>query len=264
VVVSDLPPLTTRCFMSTSQFLLDETNRLISAAGEKSVLVRVVGGLAIKIHHKAEHPFFAREYGDLDFVVPARQRREFESFMSTAGYSPHKQFNLLNGSQRQIYYHNETGMKVDIFIGAFAMCHKIPLEDRLHIHPVTIPLAELLLTKAQIIEFNRKDALDIASLLLNVDTGTNDEETINLNQISALCGNDWGLYKTTSINLKRMEEIVGGESAQLTESERGVIRKRIDDIVHTFASMPKSLAWQMRDKVGTRVRWYEEVEEVAR
>ncbi|HLA07362.1 MAG TPA: nucleotidyltransferase family protein [Anaerolineales bacterium] len=250
--------------MSTSQFLLDETHRLISEAQEKSILVRVVGGLAIKIHYKAEHPFFAREYGDLDFVVRGKQRREFESFMPTAGYSPHKQFNLLNGSRRQIYYHNETGMKADIFIGAFEMCHKIPLEERLHIHPVTIPLAELLLTKAQIIEFNRKDALDIASLFLNVETGDSDEETINLNQISALCGNDWGLYKTTSINLKRIEEIVGGESAQLTEPERGLIKKRIDDIQQTFTSMPKSIAWQMRDKVGTRVRWYEEVEEVAR
>ena len=27
---------------------------------------------------------------------------------------------------------------------------------------------------------------------------------------------------------------------------------------------PKSLSWQLRDKVGTRVRWYEEVEEVDR
>lgn len=252
------------CFMSTSQFLLDESRRLITAANEKSILLRLVGGLAIKIHHKTEHPFFAREYGDLDFVVSGRQRREFEVFMPAAGYSPHKQFNLLNGSQRQIYYHDDTEMKVDVFVGAFEMCHKIPLEDRLHIHPLTIPSAELLLTKAQIAELNRKDALDIASLLFNVEVGSEDEDRINLNQLSHLCGNDWGLYKTTSINLKRVEEIVSGESDQLTESDLGLIKERIGKILHTFASMPKSLAWQMRDKVGTRVRWYEEVEEVAR
>jgi hypothetical protein len=183
--------------------------------------------------------------------------------MPGLGYSPHKQFNLLNGAHRQIYYHDETGMKLDIFVGAFEMCHKIPLEDRLHIHAVTIPLAELLLTKAQIIEFNRKDALDIASLLLNVETGT-DDAGINLNRIAQLCGADWGLYKTTSINLKRVEQIVGAETIQLTDAERGVILKRIGDVLQAFVSMPKSLAWQMRDKVGTRVRWYEEVEEVAR
>ena len=155
-------------------------------------------------------------------------------------------------------------MKVDIFVGAFEMCHKIPLEGRLHIHPLTIPLAELLLTKAQIIEFNRKDALDIASLLLSVETGNTDDESINLDRLAQLCGNDWGLYKTTSINLKHVEQIIGEEKTQLAESDRNLIRKRIGEILHAFETMPKTLAWQMRDKVGTRVRWYEEVEEVAR
>lgn len=263
-MVSDFSLLTTVIFMSTSQFLLEETYRLISEASEKSILLRVVGGLAIKLHYKAEHPFFVRAYGDLDFVVDGKQRREFELFMPKAGYSPHKQFNLLNGAARQIYYHNDTGMKVDMFVGAFAMCHKIPLENRLHLHPLTIPPAELLLTKAQIIEFNRKDALDIASLLLFVETGSDDNEKINLNRIAQLCGNDWGLYKTTSINLKRVEEIVGEETPLLAESERSLIKRRIDEILKTFQTMPKSLAWQMRDKVGTRVRWFEEVEEVAR
>lgn len=251
-------------FMSNSKFLLDETNRLIAAANAESILLRVLGGLAIKIHHKSAHPLFDREYGDLDFVVAGRHRRLFETFMPAAGYSPHKQFNLLNGTTRQIYHHNETEMKVDIFVGAFEMCHKIPLEERLNLHPLTIPPVDLLLTKAQIAQLNRKDALDIASLLLFVETGFDDNEKINLNRIAQLCGNDWGLYKTTSINLQRVEEIVSEETLPLSASERSTIKKRIGDILQVFESMPKSLAWQMRDKVGTRVRWYVEVEEVAR
>lgn len=241
-----------------------EMNRLIAAANQESILMRVLGGLAIKVHRTGEHPTFTREYGDLDFVVAGKQRREFEAFMPHIGYAPHKQFNLLNGSERQIYYHNQTEMKIDIFVDTFAMCHKVPLEGRLHLHPVTIPLAELLLTKAQIAELNRKDALDIASLLLYAETGSDDEEKINLKRIAQLCGADWGLYKTTSINLKRVEEVISDEKVNLTEAERGSIKTRIAEILHTFATMPKSLAWQMRDKVGTRVRWYEEVEEVAR
>jgi hypothetical protein len=249
--------------MSILPDIYDEMNRLISAGQEKTILLRLLGGLAVKVHHKSDHPTFRREYGDLDFVVAGKQRREFEAFMPEVGYSAHKQFNLLNGAHRQIYYHNETEMKIDIFVGAFEMCHKIPLEDRLHVHPVTIPLAELLLTKAQIAELNRKDGLDIASLLLFNETG-NDDSKINLAQIAKLCGADWGLYKTASINLKRVDEIVSEEEVRLEESERNLIKKRIGEILQTFEAMPKSLAWQMRDKVGTRVRWYEEVEEVAR
>ena len=243
--------------------ILDEMHRLIDETNARDMFLRVLGGLAVKVHQKADHPTFRREFGDLDFVVAGKQRREFEAFMPEVGYSPHKQFNLLNGAHRQIYYHNETEMKIDIFVGAFEMCHKIPLEDRLHVHPVTIPLAELLLTKAQIAKLNRKDGLDIASLLFFNETGKDDSK-INLDQIAKLCGVDWGLYKTTSINLKRVEEIVSEENVQLEETERSLIQKRIREIQQTFESMPKSLAWQMRDKVGTRVRWYEEVEEVAR
>lgn len=250
--------------MSILPDIQSEMNRLIEAANAKSILMRVLGGLGIKVHRPVEHPAFVREYGDLDFVVTGKQRREFEVFMPEVGYSPHKQFNLLNGSERQIYFHNDTEMKIDIFVDTFSMCHKIPLDGRLHIHPVTIPLAELLLTKAQIVDLNRKDALDIASLLLYAETGPDDEAKISLKRIAQLCGADWGLYKTTSINLKRVEEVVSEEKVNLTEAERGLIKKRVSEITQVFETMPKSLAWQMRDKVGTRVRWYEEVEEVAR
>jgi len=241
-----------------------EMNRLVSAARERSILMRVLGGLAIKVHRTSEHPVFEREYGDLDFVVAGKQRREFEAFMPQVEYSPHKQFNLLNGSERQIYYHNETEMKIDIFVDTFAMCHKIPLEGRLHLHPITIPLAELFLTKVQIAQLNRKDALDIASLLLYAETGSDDENKINLKRIAQLCGADWGLYKTTSINLKRVEEIVVDENLDLPDEERELILRRVRQIWTAFEEMPKSMQWKMRDKVGTRVRWYEEVEEVAR
>ena len=104
----------------------------------------------------------------------------------------------------------------------------------------------------------------MASILLYNETGYDDNNKINLAQIAKLCSNDWGLYKTTSINLKRVEEVVSEEKLNLTGSERATILKRVAEIYQTFESMPKSLAWQMRDKVGTRVRWYEEVEEVAR
>jgi len=61
-----------------------------------------------------------------------------------------------------------------------------------------------------------------------------------------------------------VEDVARDEKLNLTEAERGLILKRVAEIQQTFVTMPKSMAWQMRDKVGTRVRWYEEVEEVDR
>lgn len=242
--------------------ILKELYRLVEAAETKNIQLRTVGGVAVHVHNKKNHPLFMREYGDLDFVVAKKQRREFEDFMPTVGYEGHKQFNLLNGDIRQIYYHKESEMKIDIFVGDFEMCHKIPLERRLSVEPVTIPLAELFLSKIQIVDLNQKDAMDVASLLLNVETGRHDKDTINLNVIAELCGNDWGLYKTTLINLEKVKEVVSKLS--LTNEEKNLISTRIQEILKTFETMPKSLAWTLRDRVGTRVKWYIEVEEVRR
>jgi len=250
--------------MPTHPDILDEMNRLIDASRERQIFLRVLGGLAVRVKSGDYQKFFTREYPDIDFVTTDQDRRKLEPFFKEMHYESNKQFNLLNGANRQIYHDDTTGRRIDIFVGDFQMCHKLPLNGRLHLDPVTIPLAELLLSKAQIVELNRKDALDMASILLYNETGYDDNNKINLAQIAKLCSNDWGLYKTTSINLKRVEEVVSEAQLNLTESERATILKRVADIYQTFESMPKSLAWQMRDKVGTRVRWYEEVEEVAR
>ncbi len=244
--------------------ILDEMNRLLDAARSNSILMRAIGGLAVRVRSGDLQTFFVREYRDLDFVVAETDRKKIELFFQEMGYESNKRFNLLNGARRQIYLDPNSERHVDVFVGNFEMCHKLPLNDRLYLDPVTVPLADLLLSKAQIVHLNHKDALDIASILLYNETGNDDTGRINLDYIAKLCGQDWGLYKTTSINLQRVEDVVAEKELNLTEPERGVIRKRISEISKALEAMPKSLAWQMRDKVGTRVRWYEEVEEVDR
>ena len=242
--------------------LVLEMNRLIDAANENQIHLRAFGGLAILVHSQNNPRFFKRDAPDIDFVVPKNERHKLESFFQSMGYSPDKQFNLLNGMRRQIYLADTNGRRIDILVGDFEMCHKLPLDDRLHLHPVTIPLAELLLSKAQVVELNRKDALDIISLLLNNEVGSEQDGKIGVDRIAWLCAQDWGLYKTTSINLKRVEDLLADDDLKTTMEERDLVLGRVRQIQKAFDEMPKSLAWQMRDKVGTRVRWYSEVEEV--
>lgn len=239
--------------------IFNEMYRLIEAAEAKNIQLRAFGGLAVHLHNKKNHPLFMREYGDLDFIVSSKQRREVEALMPELGYYPDKEVNLLFGNHRQIYYTRET--KVDLFVGSFIMCHKIPLENRLLLHPLTIPLAELLLSKAQILELNRKDALDLTSILLNNETG-DDDGKINLQIINQLFSQDWGLYKTTTINLQRLEDLLLAGEVAITEDERELVISRINEIRTAFDEMNKPLAWTLRDRVGTRVKWYLDVEEV--
>lgn len=242
--------------------LVSEMNRLIVAARQQHIHLRAFGGLAIYEHSRNDPRLFHRESPDVDFMVPKREWRKLDAFFQAMGYSPHKQFNLLNGSQRQIYYNKLTGHRIDILVGDFEMCHKLPLNGRLKMHPVTIPLAELFLSKAQIVQLNRKDAIDIISLLFNNDLGDERQGKIGLDRIARLCANNWGLYTTTSINLKRVEDLLLAEDLGLSQMERELVLQRIQKIRLVLESKPKTVVWRMRSLLGTRLRWYAEVEEV--
>jgi len=242
--------------------LASEMNRLIAAAHHHRIHLRAFGGLAIYEHSRNDMRLFHRESPDVDFMVPKRDWRKLEAFFQQMGYAPHKQFNLLNGSQRQIYYNKMRGHRIDILVGDFEMCHKLPLNGRLKMHPITIPLAELFLSKAQIVQLNRKDAFDMISLLLNNDLGDERDGKIGLDRIARLCARNWGLYKTTSINLKRIEDLLLAEDLQLNQTERELVLHRVRKIKSVLETRPKTVAWKMRNLLGTRIRWYAEVEEV--
>ena len=85
--------------------------------------------------------------------------------LADVGYEPHVAFNALQGKERQLFFDAENERQVDVFVGVFRMSHTIPLEERLELEPVTVPLAELLLTKLQIAELNQKDVGDSLALL---------------------------------------------------------------------------------------------------
>src|SRR5947207_13792574 len=103
--------------MPTHPAILDEMNRLIDASRERQILLRVLGGLAVRVKSRDYQKFFTREYPDIDFVTTDQDRRKLEPFFKEMHYESNKQFNLLNGANRQIYHDDTTGRRIDIFIG---------------------------------------------------------------------------------------------------------------------------------------------------
>jgi hypothetical protein len=245
--------------------LEQEMHRLISEAQAQDIFLRLLGGLAIKVHSpNASHRSLERHYPDIDFVTDKNSAKKLLDFLPGMGYTPNKTFNTLSGDRRQLWYDEEHGRQIDVFIGDFTMCHTLPLADRLDVEPLTIPLAELFLSKAQIVELNRKDVLDLLALLLDHHAGPGDQETINVDLIADLCAKDWGLYTTVSMTIQKLHTFLDEGDIELTTEEAQTIKKRLIAIQKAMDDAPKTLAWKMRARVGTRVRWYEEVEEVQR
>ena len=62
----------------------------------------------------------------------------------------------------------------------------------------------------QIVEINEKDVIDTIMLLLEHPLGDIDQETINIARVAQLCASDWGLWRTTTMNLNKVRSLAHG------------------------------------------------------
>lgn len=242
---------------------VDEATRIIGEAGGQGMTMRLLGGLAIRLHSpSATHRALVRTYPDLDFALGEKRGDRAESLLARLGYAAHKAFNLLNGDRRLLFFDEEHQRQVDLFVGIFHMCHTIPILERLPVEPITLPLAELLLTKLQIVQMNEKDVRDIAALLLDHPLGETDTETVNLGRIVGLCADDWGLWKTVGLSLDRVEQ--HGPAFGLEPDAWSLIHDRLAGLRQALHDSPKTMRWKLRARVGERIPWYDLPEEVQR
>jgi hypothetical protein len=245
---------------------LAEALRLIDLAAARGLQVRLMGGLAFHAQVPSWTARIDRDRRDIDLATRATDRRGFTELMTSSGYLADKQYNALYGHKQLYFVDAERQRPVDVLIDKLEMCHTFVFADRLGVEPRTLPLAELLLSKLQVAKINRKDVLDIAALLSEHPIATVDDGAINISRVTELTSNDWGWWRTVTLNLERTRELLGGE---LEPSELDFGRgPRFDPVTQIAAleqaieAAPKSTRWRIRSRVGERVQWYQEPEEV--
>jgi hypothetical protein len=241
--------------------MVEEAVRVAEAADREGLALRLLGGVAIKLRAKdGLDPAFEREYADLDWVTARRSSADAQRFFEAMGYRSHVRFNAIHGQERLLFFDEQHGRQVDVLIGVFRMSHEIRFGKRLTLEPVTVPLAELLLTKLQIIELNEKDVRDALALLHDHPVEEEDGDAINGAHIARLCASDWGLWRTFTANLDSLGDHLG--RYDLPEDSVRRITGRIQELQARIEEEPKSFGWKMRSKIGDRKRWYQLPEEV--
>ncbi len=249
--------------MSILPDIVEEARRIVTIAAERDLTLRLLGGLAIRLHSpSATHRTLARGYPDLDFASAHKRGDKVEALLTELDYDPNKTFNLLNGDRRLLFYDEAHGRQVDVFVGGFHMCHRIPITERINLEPLTLPLAELLLTKMQIFQLNEKDVRDLCALLIDHPFGEGDAEMFNLSYITKLCADDWGLWKTVSLSVQKVQDFC--DAYELEGSHKLTIIERLGVLRQALNDTPKSFKWKARSKIGERLQWYELPEEVKR
>src|SRR5437867_4963502 len=253
-----------------TRIFVDESLRILRAASEAKVALKMLGGLAIKVHSLNENEFANRlgrsaekgqEYSDIDFATYYKSREGVRKVMESLGYSKRPSTMSTSASQRQIYFHPKGWFYIDAFWDKLkAANHPINFRNRLGLDPVSIPLSDLLLEKLQIVSFSKKDMLDTLLLLKAHAVAQKEEpETISMDRIARVLSRDWGFWYTVTTNLQGIREYVK-EMSVLTTQEASDISSKVEKLLHAANSVPKSLGWKLRAIVGRRRKWYNPVE----
>ena len=192
----------------------------IDEAEKRGILLRLLGAVAFRIHYPAQQGLqesMHRVLTNIDFAAYYKQEKAINKFFlgemgyvsQTASLTP----GLMIG--RKIYLDpTDSRPHVNIFFDKLNMCHVVSWEKRLNIDTPTIPLADLMLEKLQIVRINEKDVKDVMMLLLEHEVGDSNQEVVNGAYIGKIMAKDWGFYYTSTMNLGKIKSML--ESTMLS------------------------------------------------
>jgi hypothetical protein len=135
------------------------------------------------------------------------------------------------------------------------MCHTFDFRKRLELASPTLPAADLLLFKLQVVETNEKDCQDAVALLADQALTA---DGLDAPGIARFLAADWGWWRTVTLVLDRVESyarnLAGFAHGNRVMENIGALRAAIE-------AEPKSTRWRMRARVGEKKRWYETPED---
>jgi hypothetical protein len=241
-----------------------EGDRLLAIADQAGVTLRLLGALAFAkrcpVHaHLQER--LGRQYTDIDFAGYGVEADRVRALLAGEGYLDDAQVYVDSEGSRLVAEHPGTGLHLDVFLDKLDFCHTVSFKGRLQIDPATIPLAEMLMQKMQIVQINEKDLIDTIMLLLEHPLGDSDADVVNIERVAEVCSRDWGWWRTLTMNLRKVEQMATSYD-QLSYAEKRRISEQVATALARVDSAPKSVSWRLRAKVGDRKKWYKDVGEL--
>ncbi len=237
--------------------LNEEVRSFISAARAQGVVLRATGDTGIRLRCPNTDRIAPSSNGNesiLDLASRAKYSAQINHILERLGYLPERRFNLLHGSQLLRFIHSEKKIGIEVFLDTLNSYHKLNFADRLDSDEETIPLADLLLWKLQSVETNDDCLRAICAIIHDHELGGPKEQgKIDTSRILELCTNDWGWYKTATINLEKCVTF----SENKLGNDATVIIERTRRLLHIIDEAPKSGKWHRRALIGERVQWYE-------
>lgn len=237
----ELPPLVSE--------LQEEAQQIINAASQAQISLWMMEPIALWQHcqqrrHLLAVPHrrqieFAGHSEQLALIVQLFRRLEYQNYTRAQAPAP---------IYRLIFAEPKKSIAVTVFLDTFEMYHRFDLKPFLKPNELLMPVTALALTRLQLVEISDNALSDLAALFIEK------EGLIDTSQITLLCADDWGWYKTVSLNLERL---ISFAETHLSPYERNIVIERARRLKSSLDTAPKSLRWQARARLGENVRWYE-------
>ena len=227
-----------------------------------------MGGLAFHALCRTWTARIDRDGRDIDLATRSRDRKALQALLVEEGYVPDRQYNALYGHKQLYFVDPAWNRPVDVLVDRLEMCHAFEFGPRLEISDPTLPPADLLLSKLQVVKINRKDVLDALALLSEYPLAHDDAagKAISLARMTGLTSSDWGWWRTVTGNLDKLSAFLATElrpvDLDFGRESRFDPTAQVAELRAAIEQAPKSTRWKLRSRVGDRVPWYEEPEEV--
>ncbi len=253
------------------QGMLAEAHRIIDAAQSRGPTLRLLGGLAVREHCRAD-AFCERPYRDIDLAGLGREVKATTAVLVGLGWQENRQVAMATaGRKRQFFRECRHGSRaerahdddrIDLYVDAFRLHHSIDLRRRLQLEAYTVSTSDILLVKLQRTTLNDDDLRDIVTVVKDaVELGERDARgALNLGYLSRLCAADWGLHHDVVRNLARCRQALGTFGLDALETAR--LGRRLDSLEAAVEAAPKALRWRLRARLGEHLAWHEPVDDI--
>jgi hypothetical protein len=246
----------------------DEAARVVDELAARQVAARLLGGAGVAAHRHGQVPAgLERPLGDIDLVTGPESGPALADALPALGYTPNGLFNALHGGQRMLFHDTGHSRRLNVFVGEFAMAHRLDLSGRLHHHPRALAPADLLLTTLQIAGLRHDDIVDAARLVLAHEVSVPDRpaapgqaDALSLDRLIEITRADWGWYATVTGNLARVRDAA---PALLDQTAAPIVRGRIALMITALDSAPKTASRKSRALAGGRAPWPDLPDEAA-
>jgi len=261
--------------------IISEAVKIVKEAEKKGIILRIMGALAIRIHSEGMESMHKklgrlgesteRSFTDIDLIGYSSQRAGIRELMEKdLKFNISRQFLLMHGKERLVYYHPLNLYHVDIFFDKLSFSHTIPFgkkgNGRLEIDSPTITPTDLLLEKLQIHQITEKDIKDIIVLLRKHDLGNDEYDKINVMYVSRLLGDDWGFWMDATQNIRKTMEYAEKyfEQSLISADDLKDVSEKCLKLLEFLESCPKTKNWEKRAKKGVKQKYWNDVEELYR